>query len=462
MALSATACSVVLDFKECNVDEDCAGRRRPEGPAMYCTSDNLCIEGVPYERLCADGELGAPSGPDTTMIAGIFRLTGDAGSKDTEMANAARLAMEEISQLGQRPIGMVLCDSGGDTDQALRALQKAIDRYHIVGAVGPTTSGEMLHVAQAAIDSGVVLISASATNPAIRDLADSGLIWRTAANDELQAQRLAEIIPLTVGMPERSTIVNTAFAGTPYGRGLNNAFVGAWSTRTGSPPVSANEYDESGDIATMLVKLGEDTPDYSMIVADSAAAKVTETLFQTAFSGLSATQFLFTDGAKSPALIGSGPYNEQVLARIRGTAPATPSGPVFNAFKLSYQSKFGSDPGATAFVANTYDATYALALAVAGVRAGEVVSGAAVADGLRRMSSVSSGVAVEVGPNDFVRGAATLGGGGDLDLVGTSGPLTWDPATGDLIEAPLEVWGIDTTSNPPKFCTFDAALTLCR
>ena len=450
-SLLASGCSAALNFRECNQDADCAVRKTDGGTAFFCTNDHLCVGALPEERLCTGGMFGAQPGPSTTMVAGLFRLSGDAGDKDVEMAQAAELAMMEVNTVGQRPIGMVLCDIQGD-GVADRSLRKAITQYHIVGAIGPTTSGSVIQVVNTARDNNVLIVSPSATSPSITTLQDNGLVWRTAASDTLQSKVLAQIIPLTVGTGT-PTKVDTAYANSTYGIGLNQAFFDAWSMRAGRAPVQTVQYEEGSDPAPTVAKLANDKPDYSVIVADADAAKIIAAL-GSAPSGLSAAKFLFTDGAKGPDLLAN--PNPNVLSRVSGTGPATPSGVVYEAFAASYMGHFNSDPAATAFVANAYDAAYAISLCIAGTPTGNALNGGVLAGVMARLSG--PGTAVNVGPNGFNAGAATLSSGGGITLNGTSSHLTWDPATGDLVSAPIEVWTIDLTD--PQRPTFKTIMTI--
>jgi ABC-type branched-subunit amino acid transport system substrate-binding protein len=254
--------------------------------------------------------------------------------------------------------------------------------------------------------------------------------------------------------------VNVAYVNTAYGSGLNTAFVAEWSRRSGGTPLSARPFAEGEDATMIVSRLGADTPDYSLIVADSDANAIMNALYANP-AGLSATQFLFTDGAKGNGLFGASP-NLSVLARVRGTAPANPAltDPVFATFRLAYTDRFATDPTTTAFVANTYDATFAVALAIAG-GSEERPSGAALAERMSRMSN-AQGVRVEAKPaTDFTKGASALSSGGTIDLVGSSGPLTWDSTTGDLTEAPIEVWGVKTNVTPPQFCVLPTGALPC-
>jgi branched-chain amino acid transport system substrate-binding protein len=452
--LACSGCSLVVQsgFHECSSDNDCAGR--VDGGSAYCTSDHFCVAQLPEERLCTNGTIGAdPNGADTVVIAGMFRLSGDSADKDTEMANAATLAVQEINKYGGsdlRPLAMVLCDLQGDVSLASRSVEKAARAWHAVGSVGPTTSGEILNAVMAVKSSGLLVVSPSATSPAITGLDDNGLIWRTAASDNLQAITLATLPPLlTAG---RATKVNVAYVDTPYGAGLNEAFATQWTARS---PMNTTPHSfpftTGSDTDMVAAKLGMDTPDWSLIVADEDASNMVRSLYKLP-AGLTATQFLFTDGALGPNLVGTAPV-ASVDARIQGTAPATPSGSVFGIFQQAYEAAYMADPAATSFVANTYDATYVTAMAVEALSPNDPNPGLSLAMIMSRVSPQGGGGGdINIGPVDLPKAVATLRAGGTIALHGTSDVNLNFDGNGDDVTAPIEVWAIDTTRTPPQVC----------
>ena len=377
------------------------------------------------------------------MLAGLFRLTGAGSDRDFQMANATRLAIAELASISPRPIGMVICDTAGDPTQATHSLEEAVRAYQAVGLVGPTTDLELEELAPTAISLGVLVISPSAGAPDITNLVDDGLVWRTAASDLTQ-------VPVLLGLVQAPTMLDIAYVDLPYGIALSQAFSQAWAQSAGSPP-PLRKFEPSTSGETVLAALRNDNPNYSVVVTDpdDTPALVGALDQVPGDKQLGATQFLFTDQAKVPGLIGT---DATVNARMRGTGPAAPSGPTFATFGASYQAQYQSDPGATPYVANTYDATYALALAVASVPSSTPVTGAKMAEAMGRMST--PGMLVPVGPASFASGAQALLAGMAIDLDGASSPLTWDPKTGDVTDVPIEVWGINSSG---QFCTFDAA-----
>lgn len=456
--LACGGCSLVVSstFNDgCNVDQDCAGR--VDGGMAWCTSDHLCVNALPEEKLCTGDIIGGSLGdPRTRVIAGLFRLSGSAGDKDTEMANAARLAVQEINAnagTDLQPIAMVFCDTAGDTTVAARSLEKAARVYHAMASVGPTTSGQTLKAVDTLTQHGVLMVSPSATSPAITSVGDNGLIWRTCASDNLQANNLSMIPPMT------TLAVNVAYVDTPYGVGLKDAFVSAWTKRGGSVK-AARSFATGANTDQVVQMLGSDSPDYSLLVADDDASKLVASLYKSQ-NGLGVTQFMFTDGAKGPNLIGNAP-NLSVAKRIQGTAPADPSGGVFDNFRLSYVNHFGSNPADTSFVANTYDATYIVAMAVEALAGNEQNPGLALSSIMARVSPEGgTGSDVNIGPVDLPKAVTALRKGGTIKLHGTSDPnMTFD-GNGDDITAPIEVWAIDTTKTPPAFCTRSPAPPTC-
>src|SRR6185503_4699128 len=95
------------------------------------------------------------------------------------------------------PVRHVACDTGGDTNVALRAFELAVTQYGAVAVVGPNTSAELLALGAEAKARGVAVVSPAASAPTIRDLPDDGLVWRTCGSDDLQAKVLTTLVPAT-------------------------------------------------------------------------------------------------------------------------------------------------------------------------------------------------------------------------------------------------------------------------
>jgi branched-chain amino acid transport system substrate-binding protein len=279
---------------------------------------------------------------------------------------------------------------------------------------------------------------------------DNGLIWRTAPSDSLQAKVLATLVPPVSDMK----VIDLVYVDKdPYAFGLQQAFTSAYTGK-----VSKTVVFESGAAATVVGQM-DSSPDYALLIANDDDPPLVAGL-QSA-PGQAMTQYLMTDAALAPTLWG--PANMRVgwpmLGRIRGTAPGLPTDPdpsaaVYRAFSSDYEGRFKEDPSNTAWVANAYDAVYVVAIAAAA--AGPRPTGTAIAANMHRLSNKSA-KAIPVGINSYGTAvqALQLSATATIDLYGASGPIDFDPATGDIISAPIEVWKIvmDANGNP----TFTAA-----
>jgi branched-chain amino acid transport system substrate-binding protein len=451
----AGGCSLLLDFNECKTDADCA-HRADGGTTLYCNVQRSCVNSVPPERLCStngvDNVYGStdphaltiavlmvsPTVPDLTVVTSYAR------------ANAVILGTEEINKIpNAQPVRIILCDTGRDAQQTAAALRVALDKQHVVAAVGPTTSDNVLGLANSQMfaQADVLVVSPSATSVSITGI--NPLVWRTAPSDNLQAKVLATQVPSS------AMTIDIAYADTTYGRGLNSAFIDAMAPRTLK---SSYPFTERSDMTQVVSDLRGDTPSVAVLVANPDAPALAAAL-QNGGPELAMTQYLMTDAARSPPLFGpSGHYvSFDVLSRIHGTAGGTPppsdpvSGAVYEAFASRYRNRFPdvSLPGHT-WVANSYDAFYAIVLAAATVTDG-TFTGHKLAAGMARLSTPGA-MRVEVGSVDYPPAVAQLRNGLDLNLVGASGPLDFT-AQGDVVTAPIEVWQIVNTPNGPQFAT---------
>jgi branched-chain amino acid transport system substrate-binding protein len=431
LALAAASCSAVLDFHECNVDGDCASR----GSGLVCNPDHQCINPSP----CYVSEEATAPGPPL-VIAGLYLLSeATDGPNDHAIRQAVDQAAIELNDL-MVPVRHIACDTGGDTTVALRAFKLAVEQFKAVAVVGPNTSDELLALAPEARARGVVVVSPAATAAAIADVPDDNLVWRTCASDNLQAKVLASLVPAGKSLDVLWVTHDS------YTEGLEKAFCAA----SGCDPMTTTPLQfDTGQAAGAVAQMN--APDYAVLIADFDAPALVAAL--AGAPGQSMTQYLMTDSALTPTLWGAGPFDFTFLTRIRGTAPALPafsdpSGPVYAAFDASYRGQWHEAPSDTAFVANAYDAAYAIAIGAGA--SGASATGRAIAARLGSMSD-PAGMAVQVRPDEYQSAVNALIAGGTIDLVGTSGPIDWD-GSGDVLTAPTEVWTIaQDTGGMPTF-----------
>jgi branched-chain amino acid transport system substrate-binding protein len=434
-ALVGSGCSLALKFHECESDPDCANRAVDGGAALFCTNDHMCVDPSP----CSVAVPATPSVRPPLVLAGLFRGSGPTAAKDLDIRHGADLGAIELNQLGI-PVTWVSCDTRSNPDGAREALRVATQVFQAVAVVGPETSDEVVRgVAPVVKQYGAVIVSPSATSPVIAQLDDGGLIWRTCPSDNLQAKVLAMLVPATAKLDLVYVDMST------YATGLQQAFTQSWSGSAAKTIIFP-----SGMAAKAVAEM--EAPTHALLIADVDAPALVAAAHAT--PGLASTLFYMTDGALAPELWGSAPYDYTFLGHIKGTAPGLPTGTdasagVFRSFSASYSGRFGVTPADVAYVANAYDAFYAIALAA--VAAGSTPTGALIAANMQRMSKKGAPT-IKVGPNGFEAGVNLLATGNMIDLVGASGPLDWD-AAGELVSAPIQVWDIVQGANGPSFAT---------
>jgi hypothetical protein len=203
-------------------------------------------------------------------------------------------------------------------------------------------------------------------------------------------------------------------------------------------------FDATTDRASLASDVADASPQSVLIIAIQAADTVsilTELAKTPVGSG--AVPFYFTDTSKNDAVLLDLGLPSEVRAIIqngRGTAPARPSGVNYELFKSNLDKDFMISADAFAFLAQSYDAGYVAAYGVVyASRSGADYDGLDVAEGL---ASLIEGTAVNIGPTAWPEGKSELSSGPlKINVVGTSGELDFDPATGEA-PGPIEIWSV--------------------
>ena len=124
--------------------------------------------------------------------------------------------------------------------------------------------------------------------------------------------------------------------------------------------------------------------------------------------------------------------DEEQRVRVRGTRCAGGDGDVFNAFTTRFFAMFNDSGDEEATV---YDSGYVAAYGIAMAGNLPALSGSAIATG---MTKLSGGVSIQVGPAS-ITSALSAAASSAIDLEGASGPLDFDPQTGEPLD-PIAIW----------------------
>ena len=449
----------------CVTGHDC--RRAVGGGACV---NAVCVSVLPTDPACTNQYLEPPDlltpgaeGPAPLIIGAIFSLD---APHDQALTDPIRLAVREINANGGlnrgQSIGVVFCDNGGPGDMATGDARAGLDVHaldYLAGTlgvpyiVGPLTSSDALVLIGELTNKKypTVLISPSATSPALSSTnATIGtgkprLFWRTCPNDALQGQVLAQTV-IGTAVPAIGS-VTVVYINDTYGLGLSQVFASKFSGTTNLVPYDATVPMSPSALMTLAQTADGKGGAATLIVAEhgSVAIQILEAMQGLPIAG---KPFFFTDGSMDSALLDPTlpPAITAILAKAQGTSPASPSGATYNVFSTNLMTQFGISGTSTSFLAQAYDATYVGAYGVVYATKTDSKSydGLDVATGLAHLEQ---GTLIPIGPVEWPAGVGDLNQG-DIDVDGTSGPLQFDPSTG---EAPGAILWWKISGTPPAF-----------
>lgn len=447
LALALSACSLeTVQRASCETDTAC---QAAFGFGSVCREDGFCQrapENARCTRTFPEDLLTRPEEHRDTIVIG--NLMDRSLATHAARENAAELAIRSANDamgLDGRPFGIVFCTI--EEDNALDSLMRqeaAVEtaRYlaedlHVPAIVGPASSADTQAVFLAVRDLGTLVISPSATSPALTGVdvtnptdETPGLLWRTAPPDSQQARVIAN------DMESRSvTSIAVIHATDAYGDGIAQELLGAFGGTAELLP-----FENESVLAEQVVRAASMSVQEVLFVSsqtDQAAAFVNATVTLTEFD----TKGIFlTDSAANADFVSSTSGASARWPQIRGTRPRLPSGAVYDVFRSRYQTVFSDDPEAYSFTAHAHDAAWLVLYGIAWATAQEgSISGLHIARGLRH---VSGGDAFEITPSAFQQIVAAFGRGESVDVSGASGALDYDPATEET-EGVIELWTVD-------------------
>lgn len=504
MVVGGPACSFLVDSapEQCQTDADCAAKGAAFASTV-CSAQNTCVFSCTSNAACIERAGGAPSichtdtgacapllsqdCPKVLMDPGdlekgaivlglLLPQTGTDASSTVSQVNAVELARREIQKVAAgvpgaradappRPLAFVSCT---DNEDPVRAARHLVDVVRVPAILGPGFSGVTTTVAtEVTIPAGVLTISPSATSPTLSDLADRGLVWRTAPPDTYQAFAMAQLVEQFVEPEVRKTygLVATdeirlavVHKGDAYGLGLANALFKSLVFNGRSPAANGDAYvqidygDPQKLSADELKTRTDSAVDQLLAIKPHVLISIGTTEAVTdVFGPLEArwpaseptrARHVVADGLQVPQLLSAIAANDALRSRVRGTIGGTTGG-TFDLFKNAYAREFSDGSSPDSYSASAYDAAYLLAFAVAG--AGDrPLTGAVIDEGLRRTAPDVRRPKVVVGPDQVNKGFGEMRKDG-IDFDGASGPLDFDVEKGEAA-ADIQIWCVTAKS----------------
>ncbi len=340
------------------------------------------------------------------ITLGVFLgLTGPIESLVANMAPAAEEAVNEVNASGKLLGGTTVQAIRADTTcvdaaAATAAIERLITSENVRGVVGGDCSGvTTAALTNVAKPNGMVMISPSATSPALSTIEDDGLFFRTAPSDARQGVVMTEII-MERGIKE----VALTYTNNDYGKGLADAFQAAYEAAGGSVTISAAHEDGKADYSAevgALASAGGEALVVAGYIDQGGKGIIQSSLDTDAFD-----TFVLPDGMVGDAL------PEAIGPDLNGSFGQAPGTDSEGAGKLVEMAN-GYD-ATSPFAAESYDAAALIMLAM---------QAAGSTDPQKYKDSVmdvANAPGEKILPGELGKALEILASGGDIDYVGAS------------------------------------------
>lgn len=351
---------------------------------------------------------GAHAGGHLDVKMGvILGFTGPIESLTPDMAAGAEMAMTEASEsgkfLGGEKITPVRADSTCvDAAAASAAAERLITSDNVVAIMGADCSGVTTAIANnVAVPNGVVMISPSATSPALTTIEDNGLFFRTAPSDARQGEVLANVL-----MERGTRTVAVTYTNNDYGKGFADAFTAAYEGMGGTVTISAAHEDGKGDYAAEVGALA------------SAGGEALVVLGYVDQGGRGIMQGSIDTAAFDTFYLGDGMIGDSLLdlpglsdVTVVGTVPGAEGENVDN-FNAMFKAAAGEGSGP--YRGESYDAAALLILAMqkAGSPDRAMIAG--------NIMDIANAPGEPIGPGELGKALELIAAGTDIDYVGAT------------------------------------------
>ena len=186
----------------------------------------------------------------------VIGFTGPLESLTGSMAAAAEMAMAEVTAsgklLGGSTVTAVRGDSTcGDSAAGTAAAERVVTADGVKGIVGGDCSGVTGAILQnVARPNGIVMISPSATSPALSTADDDGLFFRTSPSDAREGQIMAEIL-----VEKGVKSIALTYTNNDFGKGLADVIATSFTAKGGVVTINASHEDGKADYSAEVAAL---------------------------------------------------------------------------------------------------------------------------------------------------------------------------------------------------------------
>ena len=350
----------------------------------------------------------AASAAQADMKVGVLMgFTGPIESLTPNIAAAAELAMKEATDsgafLGGKKVVPVRGDSTCvDAGAAQAAAERLITADGVAAIMGADCSGVTIAVANnVGVPNGVVMVSPSATSPAITTLDDKGYLFRTAPSDARQGEVLAQ-----VAKARGIKTIAVTYTNNDYGKGLSNSFSNAFKAAGGKVALAASHEDGKADYSAEVGALAATGAEHLAVFG--YVDKGGKGIIQASLDAGAFDKFVLADGMVGESLI------EAIGKALNGSVATAPGSDSPNAKKFQAAATKAGVKGASPFAAEGYDAA---ALIILAAQAAGSMDRKAIQS---KILEVANAPGEKIGPGELAKGLKLLADGKAVDYQGAT------------------------------------------
>lgn len=351
--------------------------------------------------------LTAPALAEDVKIGVILGYTGPIESLTPDMALGAELALSEINAGGNfmgggKTLVSVRADSTCiDSAAATAAAERLITADKVAAMVGADCSGVTTAILQnVAMANGIVMVSPSATSPALSTIEDNDLFFRTAPSDARQGEVVADIL-----MDKGYKSAAMTYTNNDYGKGLADSIKMNFENAGGEITISAAHEDGKGDYGAEVAALAQAGGDILIVAGylDQGGKGIIQSSLDTGAFDV----FYLPDGMIGDALPQAiGPDLNGSIGDVPGT-----DSPGAKAFAdMATANGFTAGP----FAPESYDAAALIALAMQAAKSTDSQTFKS------HMMDVANAPGEKIFPGELAKGIKFLRQGLSIDYVGAT------------------------------------------
>ncbi|MEZ5811209.1 MAG: ABC transporter substrate-binding protein [Rhizobiaceae bacterium] len=351
---------------------------------------------------------GAAYAQDGSIKVGVLLgFTGPIESLTPPMAASAELALKEVSDshalLDGKTIEAVRADSTCvDSAAATAAAERLVTSDNVAAIMGADCSGVTVAVTNnVAVPNGLVMISPSATSPALTTIDDKGNFFRVVPSDARQGQVLSDII-----RGKGIDTVAVTYTNNDYGKGLAESFGNAFQAAGGKIAISAAHEDGKADYSAEVAALA--AAGANDLVIFGYVDQGGKGIMQTALDTGAFDSFFGSDGMVGDSLI------EALGDGAEGLTTTLPGGESEGGAMFRQLAEAAGLQATGPFIPEAYDSAAIIALAIQA--AGSADRSAIQA----KVMDVVNAPGEKIMPGELDKALKILAGGGDIDYVGAT------------------------------------------